>query len=63
MLITAPFGRSWLVTQSIAATISVPDPDPCEFKTLTDIILTFLAMPYLSPPTVPKGEMDNQAQT
>jgi hypothetical protein len=58
MLMTAPFGRGCLTTQSIAATIPATDPEPDEFKTLTAIKLTFLAIPYLLLPTVPKIEME-----
>jgi hypothetical protein len=46
MLMTAPFGRGCLVTQSIAATIPA-DPRPLELKTLTAIKLAFLAIPSL----------------
>jgi hypothetical protein len=43
MLMTAGFGC--VTTQSIAAIIPKPDPDPSEFKTFTEIILAFLAIP------------------
>jgi hypothetical protein len=54
MLMTAPFGRGCLTTQSTAAIISVAEPDPCAPKHLTEMILAFLAIPYLLPPTVPE---------
>jgi hypothetical protein len=58
MLMTAPFGRGCLTTQSIPAIIPVPEPLPFEFKTLTAIKLAFLAMPYAVPPTVPKIKIE-----
>ena len=63
-LMTAPFGRGCLTTQSIAAIIPVPVPDPVEFKHLTEMILASLAIPYLLPPTVPAEveQIDKQGE-
>jgi hypothetical protein len=58
MVMTAPFGRFWLTTQSIASIIPRPDPDPFLSKHLTEIKLAFLAIPYFLAPTVPKIEME-----
>jgi hypothetical protein len=50
---TAPFRRGCPTSQTMPAITedTVPDPEPS--KTLTEIKLVFLAIPYLVPPTVP----------
>jgi hypothetical protein len=52
-LATAPFGRGRPTIQSIPARTLAKVPDPVLSKTLTEIKLTFLAIPYFVPPTVP----------
>jgi hypothetical protein len=52
-LATAPFGRGRPTTQSIPAITEAKEPSPFSLRTLTEIMLTFLAIPYLVPPTVP----------
>jgi hypothetical protein len=62
MLMTALFEPARfdrLTAQSIPAIISAIVPEP---QVLTAIKLAFLAIPYLAPPTVPKIEMESQAQ-
>jgi hypothetical protein len=50
---TAPFGRGRPTSQSMPAIIEDKEPLPEPSKTLTEIKLTFLAIPYSVPPTVP----------
>jgi hypothetical protein len=49
----APFGRGRPTIQSIPARTAPTVPDPVLSKTLTEIKLAFLAIPYFVPPTVP----------
>jgi hypothetical protein len=57
---TAPWGRGRPTTQSIPAITEATVPDPEPSKTLTEIRLAFLAIPYLVPPTVPGKVKDGK---
>src|SRR5205809_7671198 len=52
MLATAGVPAAWLpVTQSIPAITPLQVPEPLQSSTRTATSLTFLAIPYLAPPT------------
>jgi hypothetical protein len=60
MLMTAlfePARFAWVTAHWTPAIMLALLPEFCEFKTLTEIKLIFLAIPYWAAPTVPKTEI------